>query len=484
MRIAIVGGGWAGLAAAVEATSLGHAVSVFEMAPDLGGRARRIEARAEHDIGFAVDNGQHILIGAYTESLRLIRLVGVEVEAVLQRMPLVLVDARGHGLRLPSGAPLVAFVRGVLSAPGWSPTERLALLRTALGWRLAGFRCDAALTVAQLTAHLPLRLREGFVDPLCVAALNTPAQAASAQVFLRVLHDALFAGPGSADLLLPRVDLSALWPAPAGVWLQARGVRLATRHRVQRIVPAADGATARWSLMSHDHGHDHEKQGRCAETFDAVVLACSPNEAARLAADHSPAWAAEAAALPHEPIVTVLLRAPGARLPEAMLALEARDDEAARRSERWAPAQFVFDLGRLRDPAREPDAQGYLAFVVSGAASAVALGLEATGRAVLHQAQAQLAAWLPQTPTVLRVLADKRATLRCTPGLRRPSISIAAGLVAAGDYVDGPYPSTLEAAVRSGVAAARLVDADLVDADLVDADRAEAIDRLGDRLGD
>jgi squalene-associated FAD-dependent desaturase len=448
MRIAIVGGGWAGLAAAVEATSLGHAVSVFEMAHDCGGRARRIEALADHELGFAVDNGQHILIGAYTEALRLMRIVGVDVEASLQRMPLTLLDVRGQGLRLPQGAPLVAFVRGVLAARGWSVRERLALLRTAVGWQLAGFRCDSALTVAQLTAQLPVRLRDGFIAPLCVAALNTPADTASAQVFLRVLHDALFTGPGSADLLLPRVDLSALWPDAACAWLEAHGARIVLHRRVAHVEPLAVDADGRWLLVST--GHDDE-------AFDAIVLACSNTEAARLASDQAPAWAAQATALPHEPIVTVLLRAPGARLAQPMLALEARDDEAALDSGRWAPAQFVFDLGQLRDTKREPAARGCLAFVVSGAARAVEQGLEATGRAVLAQAIDQLGPFLRQSPTVLRVLADKRATLRCTPGLQRPPVRIAQGLIAAGDYIDGPYPSTLEGAVRSGVAAARLV---------------------------
>jgi squalene-associated FAD-dependent desaturase len=446
MRIAVVGGGWAGLAAAVEATSLGHEVSLFEMSPGWGGRARRIEALAGHDAGFALDNGQHILIGAYTEALRLMRMVGVDVEAALQRMPLTLVDVRGHGVRLPQGTPLVAFARGVLAAQGWSVGERLALLRTAVRWRLGGFRCEASLTVAQLTASLPERLRASFIDPLCVAALNTPASAASAQVFLRVLHDALFAGPGSADLLLPRVDLGALWPDAACRWLQARGARLASHRRVGAVERADSAESAQWSVAA---------SGGAIETFDAIVLACSSTEAARLAADHVPAWAAQAAALAHEPIVTVLLRAPGARLPQPMLALDARDDEAALHEGRWAPAQFVFDLGQLR--TEEPAASGGLAFVVSGAARAVEQGLEATGRAVLAQAIDQLGPSLPQAPTLLRALADKRATLLCTPGLQRPPAHIATGLVAAGDYIEGPYPSTLEGAVRSGVAAARLL---------------------------
>ena len=176
-----------------------------------------------------------------------------------------------------------------------------------------------------------------------------------------------------------------------------------------------------------------------------MLLASSATEAARLVEPHAPAWSALARGLRHEPIVTVLLRSDGTRLPAPMLALD---------SDAEAPAQFVFDLGRLRDARLEPAADGVLAFVISGAARCIERGLEATARQVQAQARAQLGPLLRGEPAVLRVLSEKRATFLCTPGLRRPPAAVAPGLVAAGDYVDGPYPATLEAAVRSGVAAA------------------------------
>ncbi|MFN6996374.1 MAG: phytoene dehydrogenase, partial [Aquincola tertiaricarbonis] len=94
------------------------------------------------------------------------------------------------------------------------------------------------------------------------------------------------------------------------------------------------------------------------------------------------------------------------------------------------------------------------AFVISGARDWAALGLEATAEATLLQAQAAFApgTW-PVVPTVLRTLAERRATFLCTPGLDRPPAAVAPGLWAAGDYVEGPYPATLEGAVRAGQAA-------------------------------
>jgi hypothetical protein len=127
-----------------------------------------------------------------------------------------------------------------------------------------------------------------------------------------------------------------------------------------------------------------------------------------------------------------------------MLALQASATE---------PAQFVFDRGLLSDG--DVRQRGLLAFVISGAAPWVALGAEAAIVATLAQARRQLGSLLAGRPIeALRLLVDKRATFACTPGLARPRSSIAEGWWAGGDYIEGPYPATLEAAVRSGQACA------------------------------
>jgi predicted NAD/FAD-binding protein len=112
-RVAVIGGGWAGIAAAVTATAAGHHVTLLEMAPQLGGRARRVD----HNDGVALDNGQHILIGAYSATLALMRRVGADPRQLLLRTPLALIGADGTGLRLTGGAP----GGGGTGGGGWPP---------------------------------------------------------------------------------------------------------------------------------------------------------------------------------------------------------------------------------------------------------------------------------------------------------------------------------------------------------------------------
>ena len=414
--VAVIGGGWAGIAAAVRAADAGHRVTLYEMAPVLGGRARGVEVD-----GVELDNGQHILIGACRDTLALMRRVGADPAALLHRTPLSLTFPDGSGLQLRHGRPAVALFGAVWRRRGWNLRERLALLRAAASWAASGFACEPSWTVARLCAAMPPALRRDLVDPLCIAALNTPADRASASVFLRVLHDALFGGAGAADLLLPRASLARLLPAPAQRWLADRGARVCTRHRVHAIEP--DGP--RWRVDG--------------VPADALVLACTAHEAARLVHAVAPAWAEVAAAFEHEPIVTVYLRSHGTRLPQPMTALRDGAD---------APAQFVFDHGAIGATT------GIFAAVVSGAAAWVERGLDATAQAVQAQLVAALGSHWRTPPVVLRALAERRATFACHPRLRRPAARIARGLWAAGDYVEGPYPSTLEGAVRSGRRAA------------------------------
>ena len=444
LEIAVVGAGWAGLASAVEASLAGAHVTLFEMAPAPGGRARDVVSH-----GSVLDNGQHLCIGAYVETLRLLREVGVDEKTAFARSPLTLVDAEGHGLRLPHGAPLAAFVRAVVARRGWPWSARLALLRVAAGWRRSGFRCAAGDTVADLASSLPDAVRRDFIEPICVAALNTPASEASGSVFLRVLRDALAGSAGGADLLLPRLPLGDVFPAPAQGWLARHGATIRLAHRVERLdrldggePDAGAGRPGPGDGADRAEGADRIPGAWSVDGVhaDRVIVAASAVEAARLAAPHAAEWATTAAALRYEPIATVYAQSERCRLPEPMLAL---------RSDAARPAQFVIDRGQLGGPS------GLLAFVISGAAAWVERGTAAIEAATLAQAASELARHLGAPLELVRTVIEKRATFACTPALVRPPIVVVPGLFACGDYIEGPYPATLEGAVRSGVAAAR-----------------------------
>lgn len=431
-RLAVIGAGWAGLSAALQLCDAGHQAVVFEASAQLGGRARRLSVRLPSGEATSLDNGQHILIGAYQRTLALMQRLGIDRQQAFHQTPLRLVFPNGDGLRLPNWPRPWDALAGIALTRGWSWSDKGHLLRRLLRWQRQRFACPASTTVAQLCQGLPQRLIKELFEPLCVSALNTAPEHASAQVFLRVLQDSVMGPSGSAHLLLPTSDLSTLLPEPAARRLLTQGAELRLGERATSLQPA----TRSWCVNG--------------QVFDGVVLACAPSHAAgllqtmvpRLHADQHAAltpWLMLTQALHYEAIATVYAWSEQARLPEPMLALHSRVGSA--------PAQFVFDRGQLTGQ------HGVLAFVVSASQ-----GSRQTLQAqVLEQARVQLGLHLHALATVV----EKRATFACTPGLKRPGPQVLPGLVACGDYIDGPYPATLEGAVRSAEAAAACMIAQL-----------------------
>lgn len=435
-NVAVVGAGWAGCAAAVELSLSGHRVTLLEAGRTPGGRARRATLQ-----GLNLDNGQHILLGAYSESLRLMRAVGVDPDAAMLRLPLQMRYPPESGgmdfsaARLPSPLHLMA---GLMLAGGLARADKLALMRFFSAARWMGWILHNDCTVAQLMERFDqtARINELLWRPLCIAALNTPLERASAKVFLAVLRDSLGSSRrGASDMLLPRADLSALFPEPAAALVERKGgavlygcnVRALQRHdagwRIDTVVPAA------------------------GEVFDAVVVATSSVQAAGLLAPFKNADGL--AALGHEPIATCYLQYDAdVRLAQPFYAL--RDDFDAGS---WG--QFVFDRGQLF-----ADQAGLLAVVISTASAAERTDRDALQAAVAAQLARDLRRPELASPLWSRLIMERRATFFCSPALARPGNDTGIpGLVLAGDYTESEYPATLEAAVRSGVSAARLTAA-------------------------
>ena len=218
MNVAVIGGGYAGMAAAVELASRGVPVTVFEAAPALGGRARRVTVNDT-----ALDNGLHILIGAYSETLRLIDKVAPKRDSFL-RLPLDLQIHNQFHLRAPKLPAPLHVAWALFTAKGLSFEHKRAAARFMNAMKACAYRLPQDCTVEALLAEnqQPIVLIEYLWAPLCVAALNTPMQRALAQVFLNVLRDSLGAGRAASDLLLARTDLTALFPKPAAEYVRAQ----------------------------------------------------------------------------------------------------------------------------------------------------------------------------------------------------------------------------------------------------------------------
>ena len=389
------------MAAAVTLAAEGVRVTVFEAGPVVGGRARRIVSQGE-----PLDNGQHILIGAYSELFRLMRAVGVPADALL-RLPLELRHAQGFRFRplwLP--APL-GLAGGLLLAQELPFSERIAALRFMRALKKNGFRLARDIPVAELLAQHRQngRIARYLWEPLCVSALNTPLAAASASAFLAVLRDTLGGDAQASDLVLPRQNLSRLFPEPASEFVQRQGGEVRLRSPVADI-------------------------GELKAAFDGLIVAVGPHQLKTVlphaALDYS-----------YQPIYTCYLQyGPGVKLPFPMLGLSG------------GLVQWVFDRGALLGE------RGRLACVISAEGPHQALDLDE----LCARCHAELAAVLPglDAPSWTRAIAEKRATITCTPNRPRAPLEVD-GVQLAGDFTDPEYPPTLEAAVRSGVRAARRV---------------------------
>ncbi|QVQ27451.1 hydroxysqualene dehydroxylase HpnE [Achromobacter deleyi] len=436
MKAAVIGAGWAGLAASVALREAGAKVTVFEAGHTPGGRARRV---FHGDFDAPLDNGQHLLSGAYKHTLALMRRVGRNPDALLMRRPLRLasLDGRFHlsAPRLP--APLHMAV-AILRARGLSWADRLATLRLMRGLKAMSWTPPRDWTVLHLLhyhAQSDALIRQIW-DPLCLAALNTPIATASAALFASVLRDSLAGTREDSDLLLPCTDLSALWPDAA-----ARQVTMRYGSTVRQLHPSAEGIDIN------------------QERFDAAVLAVPPTFAARLL--DAPLREAGALGLlealkafEYLPIATLNLRlADPWRLPEPMMML--REDAA-----RGHAGQWLFDRAQLAGDAKA----GELAVVASAATGIGDRNRRQVIEAMIDQVAEQAASHpsrLPPMPEVsaAELFIEKRATFAAVPGLTRPLNSTPwPTLALAGDWTDTGYPGVLEGAVRSGLQAARVLN--------------------------
>lgn len=430
-HIAIVGAGWAGVASAITLHDLGYRVRVFESSHLLGGRAR---CATDSTFG-TIDCGQHLFMGAYTHTLKLIDRLNPCAPGdlpLLSRVPLYLMSAsQDFKFSTPSGwRPPLHLAIGLINAKGlrWRDKFKLAQCLLAID------RPPAQATVlGWLTHHKqPSVLVDKIWQPLCVAMLNTPVEHACATLFVRVLHDTLASSTrGATDLILAQTDLSSLAP-----------------QRLTQIVDCQLGHTV-GDLRCRTDSIQVDGQ-----SFDGCIVATPPYRAATLLAQsglHQPRLASlltELNQFTHAPITTCYLRlvAPYP-LPAPMLMLTENPAQG------WF-GQWLFERQTHDKIARQTD----WVVVISDSAQAIAhADKEALIKGIYAQLTHQLSAQRSLPPIrAYRVITEKKATFVARPGLIRPNGRTPdPRLMLAGDYTDTGYPAVVEGAVMSGLQAAQ-----------------------------
>ena len=428
----MIGGGIAGLSAAATLASQGIKVTLLDAGPQLGGRARSVAIEFNSQV-YQLDNGQHIMLGAYRETLKLLGKIGVNEKDAFLRMPLNL-EARAGGQTVFKLAPPAWLptpfnqLIGFLCCQGLTWHGRISTIKLMLRLKKSNYQL---ITDEPLADYLQKNAQSSNVvallwEPLCLAALNTPIHLASSKVFLNVLRDTFHKKPDS-DFLLPKLDLSQLFSVPIAQYLKQHNATILHNKRVKNITRSANG----YNISTKE------------EVFEAshVIIAMSPVRLRNVIGDLPKLnfIAEQTDSYSYQPITTIYLQyQPNATLSAPMLGLAG------------GLSQWVFDRGALCGQ------NGLMAVIIS----AEGKHQEITQEALALKVAQELKTAFPQLDKPLwhKVIAEKRATFSCNVNLPRPANStLYPNLFIAGDYTYADYPATIEGAVRSGVSAANLI---------------------------
>lgn len=432
-HVAIIGGGMAGLAAAASLAEKGIRVTLLDAASQTGGRARSVAIEANSQV-YQLDNGQHILLGAYQETLKLLAKIGAQEKDVLMRIPLNLEIRSGRQIAFKLAAsnyfpaPLNQLI-GLIFCKGLPVNARIAAIKLMLSLKKKHYQLAADMPLldflqSRQQSDLAIAL---LWEPLCLSALNTPIALASSNVFLNVLRDTFNHKKANSDLLLPKLGLSQLFSQPILRYLNAHQSTILHNKRVKRIKPIANGYSIRTKEEKFEATH--------------VILAVSPVRLRNVVADLPKLnlIAEQTESYQYQPIYTIYLQYPNkATISAPMLGLTG------------TLSQWVFDRGILCQQ------YGLMAVIISTEGKHQKLTQDALALKVAQELQNAF----PQLEKPLwhKVIAEKRATFSCNVNLPRPAnVTPYPKLYLAGDYTFADYPATIEGAVRSGVACANLV---------------------------
>lgn len=419
-KIAVIGAGWAGLSAAARLAGRAE-VSLFEAGKQAGGRARRL---AGSQAGFSfLDNGQHIMLGAYHGVLSLMQLVGVREQDAFVRLPLQWHMADGLRFQTASLPPPLHIVLGLFKAQNLGFGEKIKLLNDmhALQQYSASPLPDISVAEWLRERKVSRKPTGGFWQPLVWGALNTPLEHASLRTLCNVLQDGVWANKAGSDYLLPKQDLGSIIAEPALKFLAAHGASVHLETRVAQLANLPNGQVA-----------------VNGQAFDAAILAAAPYHAAALMPSETPAAVLSAFnAVRYHAITTVYLRyAETVHLPAPLTGLAE------------GTAQWFIHRGALGLPANETAA-------VISLSDLIGRLKPEEWAARVHADLKTLCPYLGE-PLAARAITEQRATAAATVARTLPDLSWLhrRRIYPAGDYLHPRYPSTLEAAVQSGLSAA------------------------------
>ena len=223
--VAVIGAGWAGCAAAVDLVRKGFSVTIFDSAKKPGGRAKTIN----YD-GKLLDNGQHILLGAYEETFKFMKLVGINPSLVLKRLPLQLrypKNSIGIDLKFSKVPAPLNLIFTLFKIKGLERKDKLLLAKFMLFYKTIKIYPSHDFTVLELLKKLQQnkKLIDLIWRPICISSMNTPPEIASAKVFLNIIKKSIGSHSDSSDMLIPKKDLSSIFPEAAiNYLLQNEGV--------------------------------------------------------------------------------------------------------------------------------------------------------------------------------------------------------------------------------------------------------------------
>lgn len=449
--VIVIGGGWAGLAAAIELARREIPVTLLESAKQLGGRARRVQfediskspkqpnqlnqKNQKYKQALSVDNGQHLLLGAYKSTLALLKLIGINEKRGLLRknLSMTMLSKQWRPIRLRTSrlpAPL-NLALGLLRTSGLSIKDRLNALKFSRELSLSDFSISTDESCLDLfNRHcLSEKLIKAIWEPLCLAGLNTHIHEASAEIFLSMLYQTFANARSDANLLFARIDLGALFPDPALDYIEKHGGSIRLGKRVTSLQIKNDsimGVSLAESALLSNH----------------VILATPYQAAEKLIAQHPilETLRQKLQKFEAKPICTIYLQYPKrVKLPSEMIGFISKT------------AQWAFDR-------RVCGQAGLISVVISGSGP----HMDIDNAELCAQVEQELATHYPGWPktTQRMVIREKRATFNCSININkiRPTNNSAVnGLWLAGDYTNTGLPSTLEGAVRSGIQSAKAV---------------------------